>query len=133
MKAFIRRYPLSITIILLVTYLSFFKPPSTNLDKVVGIDKVVHMGMYFVMAGLLWWEFLQGRKQTKAPIWHAWIGAFLCPLIYGGMVELVQEYCTTHRGGEWFDFLANSTGVILAAVAAKYLFPKLLEKFGKCK
>ena len=105
MKSFIRRYPYSLAIILLVTYLSFFRPPHTQLDKVVGIDKLVHTAMYFIMAGLLWWEFLRGRIKTQAPMWHAWVGAFLCPLLYGGIVELAQEYCTDHRGGEWLDFV----------------------------
>ena len=127
MKGFILRYPLSIAIILLVTFLSFFKPPSTDLDNVPGIDKLVHTGMYFVMASFLWWEFYKGQKNTHAPIWHAWVGAFLCPLLYGGIVELLQEYCTEHRGGEWLDFVANSAGVIIAAVVGYYFLPKMLK------
>ena len=133
MKAFILRYPFSIAIILLVTFLSFFKPPQTELDDVPGIDKLVHTGMYFVMAGLLWLEFYRGRKKTNAPMWHAWIGAFLCPLVYGGVVELLQEYCTEYRGGEWLDFGATSLGVILAALVGIYLLPKVLQKFGQGK
>ena len=133
MKAFILRYPFSIAIILLVTFLSFFKPPQTELDDVPGIDKLVHTGMYFVMAGLLWLEFYRGRKKTNAPMWHAWIGAFLCPLVYGGVVELLQEYCTEYRGSEWLDFGANSLGVILAALVGIYLLPKVLQKFGQGK
>ena len=127
MKGFILRYPLSIAIILLVTFLSFFKPPSTDLDNVPGIDKLVHTGMYFVMASFLWWEFYKGQKNTHAPIWHACVGAFLCPLLYGGIVELLQEYCTEHRGGEWLDFAANSAGVIIAAVVGYYFLPKMLK------
>ena len=127
MKGFILRYPLSIAIILLVTFLSFFKPPSTDLDNVPGIDKLVHTGMYFVMASFLWWEFYKGQKNTHAPIWHAWVGAFLCPLLYGGIVELLQEYCIEHRGGEWLDFAANSAGVIIAAVVGYYFLPKMLK------
>ena len=127
MKAFILRYPLSITIIMLVTFLSFFKPPSTDLNDVPGIDKLVHTGMYFVMASMLWWEFYKGQKKTQAPIWHAWVGAFFCPLIYGGLVELLQEYCTQHRGGEWLDFAANSAGVIIAAVIGYYFLPKRMH------
>lgn len=128
MKAFILRYRFSIAIILLVTFLSFFKPPKTDVDDVPGIDKLVHTAMYFLMAGLLWLEFYKGKKKTKAPIWHAWIGAFLCPLVYGGVVELLQEYCTEHRGGEWLDFAANSLGVILAAVAATFIMLKLRKR-----
>ena len=34
-----------------------------------------------------------------------------------GIIEILQEHCTNHtRSGEWFDFLANSTGVTLGAV-----------------
>lgn len=127
MKTFILRYPMSLAIILLVTYLSFFKPPSTDLDKVLGFDKLVHTGMYFIMASVLWWEFYKGQLKTKAPIWHAWIGAFICPLVFGGVVELLQEYCTEYRGGEWLDFAANSAGVIIAALAAAYVLPRLLK------
>ena len=114
---------------MLVTYLSFFKPPQTELDDVPGIDKLVHTAMYFVMAGLLWLEFYRGRVKTQAPMWHAWVGAFLCPIIYGGVVELLQEYCTDYRGGDWLDFAANSSGVVLAAIFAITLLPKLLKKF----
>ena len=124
MKAFILRYPLSITIIMLVTFLSFFKPPSTDLNDVPGIDKLVHTGMYFVMASMLWWEFYKGQKKTQAPIWHVWVGALLCPLIYGGLVELLQEFFTQHRGGEWLDFAANSAGVVIAAVIGYYFLQK---------
>jgi len=33
-------------------------------------------------------------------------------------VELLQEYCTTYRGGDWLDFAANTTGAVLASLAA---------------
>ena len=79
------------------------------------------------MASVLWWEFYKGQLKTKAPIWHAWIGAFICPLVFGGVVELLQEYCTEYRGGEWLDFAANSAGVIIAALAAAYVLPRLLK------
>ena len=56
-----------------------------------------------------------------APMWHAWVGAFLCPVLFSGCVELLQEYCTTYRGGDWLDFAANTTGAILASLVAYYV------------
>lgn len=53
-------------------------------------------------------------------MWHAWLGAFLCPILFSGAVELMQEYCPTYRGGDWLDFAANSTGAILASLVAYY-------------
>ena len=54
MLYYIKKYPVSLFIILTVIYLSFFKPPSTEISKIPNIDKVVHICMYFGMSGMLW-------------------------------------------------------------------------------
>ena len=105
-------------VILAVIYLSFFRPPSTDLDSIPHIDKVVHVCMYFGMSGMLWLEFLRAHRRDRAPLWHAWVGAFLCPVLFSGVVELLQAYCTTYRGGDWLDFAANAAGAALATAVA---------------
>ena len=52
MLYYIKKYPVSLFIILTVIYLSFFKPPSTEISKIPNIDKVVHICMYFGMSGM---------------------------------------------------------------------------------
>ena len=55
MLYYIRKYPVSLLIILTVIYLSFFKPPQTEMESIPGIDKVVHVCMWNVgdvMAGV---------------------------------------------------------------------------------
>lgn len=101
MLSYIKKYPVSLFIILAVIYLSFFKPPSTEISKIPNIDKVVHICMYFGMSGMLWLEFLRAHRRDHTPVWHAWVGAFICPVLFSGCVELLQEYCTTYRGGDW--------------------------------
>jgi hypothetical protein len=32
----------------------------------------------------------------------------------GGVIELVQAYCTTNRSGEWLDLAADAIGCTLA-------------------
>ena len=91
MLYYIKKYPVSLFIILTVIYLSFFKPPSTEISKIPNIDKVVHICMYFGMSGMLWLEFLRAHRRDNAPLWHAWAGAFVCPVLFSGMVELLQE------------------------------------------
>lgn len=76
MLYYIKKYPVSLFIILTVIYLSFFKPPSTEISKIPNIDKVVHICMYFGMSGMLWLEFLRAHRRDNAPLWHAWAGAF---------------------------------------------------------
>lgn len=116
MLQYVKKYPVSLLIIATVIYLSFFKPPQTELDTIEGFDKVVHICMYFGMSGMLWLEFLRAHRKDNTPAWHAWTGAYLCPVLFSGAVELLQEYCTTYRGGDWLDFAANTTGVTLASL-----------------
>lgn len=117
MLYYIKKYPLSLLVILAVVYLSFFKPPSTDIGITIpGIDKIVHICMYFGMSGMLWLEFKRAHRRRPAPLWHAWTGAFLCPVLFSGAIELLQTYCTTYRGGDWWDFAANAAGALLASL-----------------
>ena len=116
MLSYIKKYPVSLFIILAVIYLSFFKPPSTEISKIPNIDKVVHICMYFGMSGMLWLEFLRAHRRDHTPVWHAWVG-------------LLQEYCTTYRGGDWMDFAANTTGAVLASLIGYFIIrPRILSK-----
>ena len=119
MLYFLKKYPVSLLVILAVIYLSFFRPPSTELSTIPNIDKVVHVCMYFGMSGMLWLEFLRAHRRDRVPLWHAWVGALLCPVLFSGMVELLQAYCTTYRGGDWLDFAANTAGALLASGVAQ--------------
>lgn len=128
MLRYIKYYPISLIIIAVVIYLSFFKPPSTKLDTISNIDKILHFGMYFGLSGMLWIEFLRNHRKNDAPLWHAWIGAFLCPVVFSGIVELLQEYCTSYRGGDWLDFAANSAGAVVASLIAFYIIrPRMIK------
>ena len=53
MLSYIKKYPISLFIILTVIYLSFFKPPKTDLDEIPNLDKLVHVCMYFGMSGIV--------------------------------------------------------------------------------
>lgn len=128
---FVRKYPFSLCIILAVIYLSFFKPPATELDYISGLDKVAHVCMYFSMSGMLWLEFLRAHRNDNQPLWHAWIGALACPVLFSGVVELLQEYCTTYRGGDWLDFAANTAGAVLASLIAYFILRPMMMKPGK--
>lgn len=129
MLYYLKKYPISLTVIAIVIYLSFFKPPTMEITKIPNMDKLVHLCMYGGVSGMLWIEFLRNHRKYDEVMWHAWIGAVLCPILMGGAIELLQEYCTTYRGGDWLDFLANSTGVVLATLFAYLVLrPWMLRK-----
>lgn len=129
MLYYIKKYPVSLVIILAVIYLSFFKPPTTDLGTIPNLDKVVHICMYFGMSGMLWLEFLRAHRRDRTPMGHAWVGAFVCPVLFSGAVELLQAFCTTYRGGDWLDFAANTTGAVLASLVACFVLkPRVMRK-----
>ena len=129
MLYYIKKYPVSLVIILAVIYLSFFKPPTTDLGTIPNLDKVVHICMYFGMSGMLWLEFLRAHRRDRTPMWRACVGAFVCPVSSSGAVELLQAFCTTYRGGDWLDFAANTTGAVLASLVACFVLkPRVMRK-----
>lgn len=116
MKQLFRHYPLTILCVALTWYLCLFKPPHTKLDTIEGFDKVVHVTMYLGTCGLFWVEYLRRHVRLN---WRLLVPvAIVAPILMSGVIELVQEYCTTTRSGDWADFAANSTGVLLALLLA---------------
>jgi hypothetical protein len=56
------------------------------------------------------------------------VGGIILPIALSGIIELLQSYCTEHRGGDWLDFAANSLGVLLAALVGHYILRPLFWK-----
>ena len=111
-----------------IFYLSFFTPPKSNLEEIPNIDKLVHVCMYGGLCSILWFEYLRTHRMIN---WsHILWGGILAPIAMSGCIELMQTYLTTNRSGDWLDFLANSTGVLLAVLFGYYVIrPFLWRKF----
>ena len=125
-RKYTRKYPLSVVCIVLVWFLSlipFF--PETPLDDVEFIDKWTHLAMYGGTCLVIWWEYR--RKHHQPDYRRLAIWGWLAPVLMGGLLELLQEYATTTRNSDWFDFAANTLGATLGAVIGLLLikyFPK---------
>lgn len=130
MLYYLKKYPFSLLIIGVVIYLSLFNPPSFNMPRFPGWDKVVHFCMYGGVSGVLWLEFLWNHRKEKErmKVKHVVIGAVLLPVLLGGLMELGQACLTVYRSGDWLDFLANTGGVITASLIAWYVFRPLIIK-----
>ena len=124
MLEYLKKYPLTWLVILTIFYLSFFKPPQTDMETIPGIDKLVHLCMYGGLCTLLWIEYLRTHRSINR--WKTLIGAIILPIALSGLIELLQSYCTEHRGGDWLDFVANSLGVLLAAMAGRYILRPII-------
>ena len=126
MAHYFRKYTFSWLIIGIITYLSFFTPPKTELDNISNIDKLAHICMYGGLCSILWIEYLRSHIQIQRI--RAFIGGIVLPIAFSGIIELLQEYATTNRSGDWADMIANSIGVILAALLGQFIFPRWIKK-----
>ncbi|KAA6351730.1 hypothetical protein EZS27_000855 [termite gut metagenome] len=126
---YIRKYPVSLIVMGIIVFLSLFNPPTIkSIYRIPNWDKIIHLCMYGALSGILWWEFLRNHKNGNFPILHVWIGAIVCPIVFSGVVELLQKYCTTYRGGDWLDFVADIIGVIVGSLISHYVIRPWMNK-----
>ena len=90
-----------------IAYSSLVKAP-----KMVGdfanIDKLYHVLAYFILTTC--WLFTFHKKSLLK-----YVIAIAC-VIYGILIELLQETITTNRTGDYKDVLSNTIGIVLAII-----------------
>lgn len=128
MQGFLKKYPLSCLTLLAVLYLSFFTPPEIpELEDIRLIDKWTHMVMYGGLTLMILYEHFKQHGMTGMKVrtikaeslnWRLCrIIAFWFPFILGGIIEILQEYCTNYRrSGDYLDWIADGLGSLLIFV-----------------
>jgi len=86
--------------------------PKLNIPQ---LDKVVHFGMFFIMAIFLCSELRYQTRLSPQAVYSIAIGF---SFVYGGLIEILQ-FNYFHRGGEWWDLVAD----VLGAVVGCLLYP----------
>lgn len=80
--------------------------------NVVNFDKYIHCIFHFIFTSL-WFMFFRlhfrSGKQYKA-----FVVSFLLSVSVGVLIELIQQYFTESRTGDFYDVLANMSGASLA-------------------
>ena len=126
MMYFFRHYPITFVIVVAICYLSFFTPPQTQLSEISFFDKIAHTCMYGGLCLIMWIEYLRSHSTINSA--KLWIGSFVIPILFSGIIELLQQYATDNRSGEWLDLAANSLGVSLAALIGYFILRPLIQK-----
>lgn len=70
-------------------------------------DKIVHFGLFFVFCLLLFVPF----KKLKL---NHYLYAFTLSIFLAAVLEAVQHLISTSRSSNFYDFVANSAGIIAA-------------------
>lgn len=112
----LRSYPMSIVVLSVLLYLSFFNPNETPLPVLEVSDKIIHFLMYFGTGSIFWLEWTLVHRRGRPSLGKGFVFCFVIPVMVGALTELGQEYLTECRSGDWLDFVANLAGVSLAAL-----------------
>lgn len=128
---FLRLFPLTLLCVALIFVLSFFNPPETPLGEVAFIDKWTHLVMYGGTMSVFWFEYRRLESRGRFRLSRAalvWL-TLIVPFALGGIIELLQAYCTGgRRSGEWADWLADNLGVLIAYALGNSLVKTLVRR-----
>ncbi len=84
--------------------------PTTNWLELISFDKFVHAFIFCVMA-LLWFMVL--LKRNKINNLSITLAILIC-VAFGGSLEIMQATVFSQRSADWFDFIANTFGCLVA-------------------
>jgi len=97
-------------IIAVLCLIKFGKLPSVGIS---GADKYVHFTFHFVFT--VFWGYYIWLSQSKRTMKQ--IGTIVVvSLLYGILIEILQETCTTTRHADIRDVMANLAGALTASV-----------------
>lgn len=96
--------------------------PSINLLELLGFDKWVHAGIFFILM-FLCINLIESKKMKTKSLY---MFSILC-IFYGGILEIFQAIVFSHRSADYLDFIANSFGCILALIVYEFILKKKLR------
>lgn len=94
----------------------------------IQIDKMVHFSMFFGLSAITAFTYIFFSKG-RVNILKLVVGAFVFPILYGGLIEILQDLYFPPRTGDWYDFLADFLGSITALPFAFWFRSILLKKY----
>ncbi|MGL5676310.1 MAG: VanZ family protein [Cellulosilyticaceae bacterium] len=130
----ITAYKLTIVVTCLILYGILMPGDDVPSIAIPGLDKIVHMGMFFTFTAVFSLEHL--RLTRKLPSILPLLTGVFC---FALSTELMQGAFTTSRACDPKDLVADMIGALLAclcwAIVSKYMptFFEKLRDFGKNK
>lgn len=105
----------AVVITISIAYLSLIHTSKLPVVSISNIDKVFHAIAYFALTSSWLWSL---RKKV-----HKY-GVVVACVFFGILIEVLQSKLTTYRTGEFLDFLANTTGAVIALLLFNQVFKK---------
>ena len=91
-----------------IAVLSLLEAPYVSVAQQFS-DKLLHSAGYMLLAVCAVWAIADAPMQRG--IKYLLSGAYV--VLFGGLIELLQVYCTETRSGEWLDLAADAVGALV--------------------
>lgn len=120
-----RKFYLILTLvwIVIITFLCLVSFSETSFNTFQNTDKLVHFFFYFTLTLLM----IKSVKNIKK---NNYWSIILITISYGIVIEVLQGVFTETRKADFYDVLANSTGVIVAVLLNVYVINRIsIRKF----
>ncbi len=83
----------------------------------ISWDKLAHFGLFFLLSFVSLYYY--DKLHSGAPAFGKWIfWGVILPVLYGGVIELLQKFLFTSRSAEWGDWIADIAGSLTALLLA---------------
>ena len=93
--------------------------PEWDWFALLDLDKLVHAGMFFILAALLAQAFVGGGSPKRHVLW-----ACIISIVYGVSTEFMQGLEALGRRTDINDMIANSVGALIAAGYVRWMKKK---------
>lgn len=101
--------------------LFFLVPISVGIETTLPLDKLVHIGFNAALI-YLWLHYFSSKYALKG--WLPLTGILITCIVYGIIIEIMQESFTTTRQADVWDVVANITGSVMGLISFKFLKTK---------
>ena len=116
-------FTILITWILVITFLSLIDLSSIDIEIKtkywIKFDKIVHFVFYFTLTFLLFNSFTVKKIKINAQLISVIIA-----VIYGIIIEILQDIVPTKRSFDYFDIVANTLGSLTMLIVLNYFKKK---------
>jgi VanZ family protein len=114
MKKFLKAYKVSVLITVVILILCFMDTASLPQAPMINFDKLVHLIMFMGLSGVIFFDNTIYLKR-KINFRRIFLGSFLLSTLLSGAIEIMQEYFTVARSGDWMDFVFDGIGAFLGS------------------
>ena len=115
-------------VVAVILYATLFPDPAgvDDLPLIPHIDKLIHAIMFGGLAGALAFDYSRSHNIPK-PSPRTMAAFAIASTLVGGGIELLQDAMQLGRGADWFDFLADAVGALVAYFAAPPAIARCLK------